>query len=745
MSTRVVIGGLGAAVGFVVGGGPQGAMWGWQIGSMIGNVVDPQIIKGPSVGDVSQQTSQEGIPIPITYGLSPPIAGNISAAAPPNIVRSRESGKGGPKYETETIYRTYAINFCEGPIGGFRRVWRNNVKVYDIDDPVFNLGIDFSDVIDGAVIESRNTKFLQKARFFLGTYSQAASTDLEAVFGVGATPAHRGIAYMVIVDEDTTAEGGIIPYWQAQVDATAPAVLTNPTPLGVQDDITPVEIGAVTSQVSGTFYVVVGLGSDLVGVTAAQIKAGQKANGAAAIAAEDSSVGDSTPSVSISGLSAGLLYKFAAVQENANGFSNLVYGNFKELNLPTLTSPVPSGELEDMTEATVGATTDQVAGGIYIVLGTGSTLTGITAAQILDGRQANGAPAQHAANDFVSSSTPTIHFEGLNVGTLYHYAIVQQTTVGLSNVVTGEFTTWDGLAPPGEVEYTEDGTWNKPANLDYIIVTLIGAGGGGGSGNVTNNISNGSMTPRNGGGSGAYRRVQIYEAYLPSSMPVIVGVGGAGASANTASPPGGGTPTVAGSDGTRGTASIFGDVASGAANKYFAAGGYDPSIGINTQGGAATSWTFGQYVNLEVYQGSPSSGNPGLKAAGGGGGGGNVSVSSGTPIPVAGGTGVNCDNHAVNGGTGGTGGTWMGGDGSVGGSSSDPVAGGGGGGGGGAGIVGSGSVAGNGADGGTPGGGGGTGGNCLLSSSGVGSGSGTGGAGGRGGDGRVIIEHFYLP
>lgn len=198
-------------------------MWGWSLGSMVGNAIDPPIIKGPSVGEVSQQTSQEGVPIPIPFGTSPPLAGNLSMAAPPRIVRDRQSGKGGPKYETETIYRTYAINFCEGPVAGFKRVWRNNVKVYDVDDPLFNFGVDFSEIVEGATIQSRNSKFLQKARFFLGTYDQDASPDLEAEFGVGTTPAHRGIAYMVIVDEDTTTEAGVIPYYQAQINGE-PAV-----------------------------------------------------------------------------------------------------------------------------------------------------------------------------------------------------------------------------------------------------------------------------------------------------------------------------------------------------------------------------------------------------------------------------------------------------------------------------------------------------------------------------------------
>jgi hypothetical protein len=217
VSTRVILGGAGAIVGGIIGG-PQGAAWGWAIGSSVGNVVDPQVIKGPSLGDLAQQTSQEGGPIPIIFGMSPPISGNVIATSQPRIVKKKSGGKGGPKVESEYAYRTYAIGVCEGPIGGFLRVWRNGKKVYDALDPNFTEGS-----LSGT-LASRNEKFLEKARFFLGTYDQNASPDLEAVFGAGTTPSYRGLAYMVMADEDVTDMRGVIPQWTFQVSATSPTV-----------------------------------------------------------------------------------------------------------------------------------------------------------------------------------------------------------------------------------------------------------------------------------------------------------------------------------------------------------------------------------------------------------------------------------------------------------------------------------------------------------------------------------------
>lgn len=203
MSVRTLIGAVGAGVGFAIGGA-AGARWGYALGSVVGNLVDPQQVRGPSLGDVAQQTAQEGGAIPIIFGMSPPITGNVIATSQPEIVESSSGGKGGPEVVSESVFVTYAIGICEGPVDGIVRAWRNNILVYDAtDDPI--------------VSEEDNDAFLEHARFFLGTYDQEPSEDLEAVFGVGTTAAHRGVAYMVMVEEDVTDTRGAIPQWQFQV------------------------------------------------------------------------------------------------------------------------------------------------------------------------------------------------------------------------------------------------------------------------------------------------------------------------------------------------------------------------------------------------------------------------------------------------------------------------------------------------------------------------------------------------
>lgn len=210
MSTRQILGVAGAVIGAYFGGA-QGAQYGWMIGSAVGGAVDPQIIKGPAIGDIAQQTSQEGVPRPIVYGLSPPISGNIIVSSEPKIVRKRESqGKGGPKVETESVYRTYAIGVCEG-VRGFVRIWRNGTLVYDVSE-------------NSILTTAENAAFFNGSRFFTGTFAQEPSPDLEVIFGVGTTPAHRGTCYMVRVDEDLTDMRGAIPQYMFQMgNATPPA------------------------------------------------------------------------------------------------------------------------------------------------------------------------------------------------------------------------------------------------------------------------------------------------------------------------------------------------------------------------------------------------------------------------------------------------------------------------------------------------------------------------------------------
>lgn len=219
-----ILGAVGAVVGnFIVPG--AGATWGWAIGSAIGGAyaTSQQVIPGPKIGDVVRQTSQEGGFRPIVYGRSHPIAGNVIADSEPKIVTKRESqGKGGPKVETESAYRTYAVGFCEGE-ATLLQAWRNGILVFDIEDPSMS---------------AENAKFLEYATWYTGSFSQPASPDLEEIYGAGQAPFFRGTAYLSIHNEDVTDQRGAWSQWQVRVfRGAAKSYTTPPYPVYTVDGV----------------------------------------------------------------------------------------------------------------------------------------------------------------------------------------------------------------------------------------------------------------------------------------------------------------------------------------------------------------------------------------------------------------------------------------------------------------------------------------------------------------------------
>ena len=191
-------------------------------------------IEGAKLGDIATQTSKEGGPRLIIYGIVRPVAGNIIACSEPNVVENTTGGgKGGmggaPEQTTQSIYRTYAIGISEGPVTGIRRVWRNNKIVYDsrMESGVLNTwGTE------------NNAVFLQKAKFYLGNFTQLPDPSLEAIWGVGNIPAHRGTCYMVMNNEDLTELGGALPQYIFEVERAEGIYLTSkPYALEVVEEV----------------------------------------------------------------------------------------------------------------------------------------------------------------------------------------------------------------------------------------------------------------------------------------------------------------------------------------------------------------------------------------------------------------------------------------------------------------------------------------------------------------------------
>lgn len=155
------------------------------------------------------------------------------------------------------------------------------------------------------------------------TWVDAASTSLVDPSPIaGGNPGIACYGFSSFADVDYAFDD-----WTDVAPGTAP-VLSAPTPSGTLGTQTTATIGATSTQSTGNFYVVVDTAGNLSGVTATQIKSGQRASGAAALAANDVAVSTTSPSAGVTGLVAGTSYAYAAVQNNANGDSNIVTGTF---------------------------------------------------------------------------------------------------------------------------------------------------------------------------------------------------------------------------------------------------------------------------------------------------------------------------------------------------------------------------------------------------------------------------------
>jgi hypothetical protein len=196
-------------VGAIVGayfGNPQ---LGYAIGSIIGNAVDPQRIKGPRLQEIPSQTASEGGYRQVVYGTSWINNTNVlDFGDVQRVIVDEQQGKGGgPIVETERLYRTYAIGLGE-PLEAIRVIRKDGKIVYDVRP-------------DSTIIEE-SQDFESRFRFYTGAEDQLPDPDLEALpqNGVGNTPYYRGTSYLVFPNDDLTDMQGRIPTYEVEGQKT---------------------------------------------------------------------------------------------------------------------------------------------------------------------------------------------------------------------------------------------------------------------------------------------------------------------------------------------------------------------------------------------------------------------------------------------------------------------------------------------------------------------------------------------
>lgn len=211
---------VGAVVGSFIPG--VGTYWGSVVGGIIGGAIDPEQIRGPSIGDAQRQTSQAGVPRPVVYGHPAPFNGNIiDGEKQARKIEHTEGGKGGPEVTTERFLLTSAIRICEGPIAGVLRIWRNDQLVFDRTAdggfPEWTGGDSLARLAYIAALRAKTNAFNDRIAIYFGTEDQLPDPTLEAIHGVGNTPYYKGTAYIVVKDDDVTDMRGAAAQWKFEV------------------------------------------------------------------------------------------------------------------------------------------------------------------------------------------------------------------------------------------------------------------------------------------------------------------------------------------------------------------------------------------------------------------------------------------------------------------------------------------------------------------------------------------------
>lgn len=230
---------VGQALGMVVGGVigafiPGGYIaLGASIGGMVGGYLDPPKgpnTQGPRLSDLKQQTASYGVPIPRVYGKSA-IFGNVFWIENNQLkevaTKKKTGGKGGGSKGSVTefsYYGTFAVGVCLGPVTAIKRIWLNGKLFY------VGASSDMSTIVGSTQVEQYFTAYL-------GIDDQQPDPRMQAALGVNATPAFRGLCYLVFKDLPLADYGNTIVGTQVKVEVlknatTGPSVIYTTTAFG---------------------------------------------------------------------------------------------------------------------------------------------------------------------------------------------------------------------------------------------------------------------------------------------------------------------------------------------------------------------------------------------------------------------------------------------------------------------------------------------------------------------------------
>jgi len=201
------------AVGTLVGGPIGGA-----IGAVIGNQVDhalftPRAAKGARLGSLAVQQSRYGSELPRLFGTMR-LAGTVIWATDLKEDIHHSGGKGRPKTTSYSYSASFAVALSGRAIRSVGRIWADG------------------NLLRGAGGDWKSE--LGAFRLYTGDEAQRPDPLIASAEGIGATPAHRGLAYAVFEDLQLGDFGNRIPSLSFEVTA----------------DPGPVTIGAIAAELS---------------------------------------------------------------------------------------------------------------------------------------------------------------------------------------------------------------------------------------------------------------------------------------------------------------------------------------------------------------------------------------------------------------------------------------------------------------------------------------------------------------
>jgi hypothetical protein len=201
----------GTAIGYSIGG-PIGASIGSIVGAGIGNELFPNKIDGPKLSDLKITASTYGSPIPLVYGDSNRISGNVIWTT--GIIETSSTKKVG-SFPSKTKVTTYqyrlscAIAISAGVCQNIKRIWANKKLIYE-DTSLFSPTPNSQSwtVTSGV---SLPTSVFYSLSFYPGDEVQTPDPTMQAYLGAGNVPSYRKICYVVFKDLQLANFGNAMP------------------------------------------------------------------------------------------------------------------------------------------------------------------------------------------------------------------------------------------------------------------------------------------------------------------------------------------------------------------------------------------------------------------------------------------------------------------------------------------------------------------------------------------------------